>query len=193
MFYEIYDECEEKGYLGHSAGKGWLNRTEHYGDYYDLIQETCNTNIQEYVINHFTEDITDRNVIADEVSHEITKGLLVICAPKMITVLLDSVLTGLITTASVRRPIFIEFALIVYLIYAVLLCIIILLRKKELKDVIKWSLLVIVATLLNVGIVSAVIFCQTRYTIYNMAYIYISIILMLINLRRQHETISGSP
>ena len=39
--------------------------------------------------------------------------------------------------------------------------------------------LVLLSIFFNVGLVSLVIFCQTRYTIYNMALFYIALILML--------------
>ena len=42
-----------------------------------------------------------------------------------------------------------------------------------------FSSLTLLSVLLNVGLVSLVIFCQTRYTIYNMALFYISLMLML--------------
>ena len=41
--------------------------------------------------------------------------------------------------------------------------------------------LTLLSILCNVGLVSLVIFCQTRYTIYNMPLFYISLILMLYN------------
>lgn len=47
---KIYDVCEEKGYLKHSAGQGWFNRVTHFGDYYDCIQiETMGPMITQYV------------------------------------------------------------------------------------------------------------------------------------------------
>ena len=36
----------------------------------------------------------------------------------------------------------------------------------------------------NVSLVSAVIFCQTRYTIYNMALFYMAMIIMLADIRK---------
>ena len=39
--------------------------------------------------------------------------------------------------------------------------------------------LTLLSILCNVGLVSLVIFCQTRYTIYNMALFYISLLLLL--------------
>lgn len=41
--------------------------------------------------------------------------------------------------------------------------------------------LTLLSILCNVGLVSLVIFCQTRYTIYNMPLFYISLILLLYN------------
>lgn len=38
VFLEVYDVCDQKGYLKHSAEEGWFNRVTHFGDYYDCIQ-----------------------------------------------------------------------------------------------------------------------------------------------------------
>ena len=35
---DIYNECDEQGYLMHSAGDGWLNNVSHFGDNYDFIK-----------------------------------------------------------------------------------------------------------------------------------------------------------
>ena len=42
-----------------------------------------------------------------------------------------------------------------------------------------FSSIVLLSILVNVAVVSAVIFCQSRYTIYNMALFYVSGLLML--------------
>ncbi len=50
LFLKIYDVCEEKGYLKHSAGQGWFNRVTHFGDFYDCIQiDTMGPMITQYV------------------------------------------------------------------------------------------------------------------------------------------------
>ena len=46
-------------------------------------------------------------------------------------------------------------------------------------DVVLFASFVLISIVINVGLVSMVIFCQTRYTIYNMALFYISLLLML--------------
>ena len=46
-------------------------------------------------------------------------------------------------------------------------------------DVVKLCLLVMISIILNVGVVSAVIFCQTRYTIYNMPLFYSAFLVLI--------------
>lgn len=57
LFKEIYEISAESGYLKHSAGKGWYQRVNHFGNYYDYIQiDTMCPMIQQYVRNHYTGD-----------------------------------------------------------------------------------------------------------------------------------------
>ena len=80
------------------------------------------------------------------------------------------------------------YSLAVYLLYIALL----IWHWLVVRDskVIVLASLVLVSIVINVGLVSLVIFCQTRYTIYNMALFYISLFLLLQEpVRRIYETV----
>lgn len=96
--------------------------------------------------------------------------------PKIIATFMDNFRSGLVTTVAQRNSLLIWYSLGIYLLYLLLLLYHI--RKKENKFIILFSSLTLLSILLNVGLVSLVIFCQTRYTIYNMALFYISLMLM---------------
>ena len=71
-------------------------------------------------------------------------------------------------------------AAVIYLLYIVLLGYT--LKKNGLNKYSLFGIFVLLAVLANIGLVSLVIFCQTRYTIYNMALFYVAGFLMLYNL-----------
>lgn len=57
LFEQIYDICDEGGYLMHSAGQGWYERSAHFGDYYDCIQiNTLWPAMEQYVREHYEGD-----------------------------------------------------------------------------------------------------------------------------------------
>ena len=97
--------------------------------------------------------------------------------PKIIATFMDNFLSGLVTTVAQRNSLLIWYSIFIYIIYLLLLFYHI--RKGESWFIILFSSLTLLSILLNVGLVSLVIFCQTRYTIYNMALFYISLMLML--------------
>ena len=51
-------------------------------------------------------------------------------------------------------------------------------KKKARPEVVQFSMLVLLCIIVNVAVVSAVIFCQSRYTIYNMPLFYMGGVLM---------------
>ena len=178
LFLEIYDTCEEQGYLGHSAGKGWKERVSHFGDHYDHIQiDTMWPLVNAYALERWGGGITDLNENADRVMDIINQSVIPHNIREILGAFGDNFLSGLVTTVAQRNALLIWYSLLVYVLYLWLLFYHI--RKKENRFMILFSSLTLLSVLLNVGLVSLVIFCQTRYTIYNMALFYISLMLML--------------
>lgn len=178
LFREIYDICEENGYLKSSAQKGWLNRVSHFGDNYDCIQiDTMWPLINEFAKERCGENVVDLNEHADEIMNIINISVIPHNIPEIISTISDNFLSGLITTVAQRNSILIWYSLFLYLFYVLLLIYHICVTKD--KKTIVFALLTLTSVILNVGLVSMVIFCQTRYTIYNMALFYISLLLML--------------
>ena len=52
-------------------------------------------------------------------------------------------------------------------------------KRGQMDETVKMCLLTLLSIVVNVGLVSAVIFCQTRYTIYNMPLFYMSGVVLL--------------
>lgn len=83
----------------------------------------------------------------------------------------------MVTTVAQRKSLLLRYTFLVYLLYFFLLFYH--LRQGKNDRLCLLALLTIFSVFCNVGLVSLVIFCQTRYTIYNMALFYISLLLML--------------
>lgn len=182
IFEEIYDACERNGYLKHSAGKGWQNRVTHFEDNYDHIQlDTMGRIIQAFVLENHTSGTDYNTVLAekqiDAITGEIIRAVFPRTCLKMASVFVDNVLSGLLTTVAKQSPIFVFYAVLAYGGYLILLVWNV--RKNGMNAVSVLAVLSLISILVNVTVVSAVIFCQSRYTIYNMPLFYISGLLLL--------------
>ena len=184
LFLDIYEKCDEQGYLMHSAGDGWYNNVVHFGDYYDLIQiNTMQPAIVDYA-EKFSENGTERALLTDEITNVMISSLLPVTALRIAKVLFNNFLSGLVTTVAQRNHILIWYSAAVYLGYIGLM---LYYRKLtgENDKVVKLCMLTLLSIVINILLVSAVIFCQTRYTIYNMPLFYISGIVLLWNIYKR--------
>ena len=182
LFLEIYDACDAAGYLKHSAGKGWLNRVSHFGDYYDCIQiDTMWPAVNAFVQENYGDGTVFLSENADQVMGVINRSVIPHNLGKIFGSFLDNFLSGLITTVAQRNRILNWYSLFVYLLYLFLLAWEIRRVRREGADerIAETAGLILLSILCNVELVSLVIFCQTRYTIYNMALFYISLLLLL--------------
>ena len=178
LFLEIYDICDKNGYLKSAAPKGWANRVSHFGDYYDCIQiDNLRPMVSQFAMERYDGDLVAASEYADQIMNTINHSIILHNLPQIISTFADNILSGLITTVAQRNPILNWYSLTVYLLY-IALFIWHFLVAKDSKLILLVSL-VMVSIIINVGLVSLVIFCQTRYTIYNMALFYISLFLML--------------
>ena len=133
--------------------------------------------ISEYAMEHYGDSIVDINVNTDLIMNTINSSVIPHNIGEIAATFLDNFLSGLITTVAQRNALLIWYSFFIYLLYILLLfCH---MRRKQSRSLFWFSLLTLFSIILNVGLVSLVIFCQTRYTIYNMALFYISLLLML--------------
>lgn len=178
LFLKIYDICEEGGCLKDSAEDGWMNRVSHFGDHYDHIQiDTMWPLINAYVGERFGNDVVNRNANTDRIMSIINDSVLPHNIPEIAATFLDNFVSGLVTTVAQRRSFLIGYTFLIYLLYISLLAYH--MRQGKNVPLCLLTILTLLSVFLNVGLVSFVIFCQSRYTIYNMALFYISLLLML--------------
>lgn len=180
LFEQIYDICDENGYLKHSAGEGWLARASHFGDSYDCIQiDTMWPMIQEYVYQNYEGDPAILEEQVDVVTQEIITALLPRVWTGIAAVFWDNYLSGLVTTVAQRTPVLVVFSALLYAAYVLLLALA--LKREGLGKHSVLGIFTLLSVAVNVAVVSSVIFCQTRYTIYNMPLFYMSGLLLLVN------------
>lgn len=196
LFLNIYDSCDENGYLGKHAGEGWLNEVDHFGDHYDHIQINTmwpmilqhareNINVQYSNTNTSEEELkTLYDLETDRLNSIIISSVLPHQLPKLVKCLINNFLSGLVTTVAQLKQILIPYALVMYSLYFLLLGRLIRYyiqhpkQNSKILDTTKkafiFSFITLLGIFFNVFLVSAVIFCQTRYTIYNMPLFYMA-------------------
>ncbi len=183
LFLDIYKVCNDSGFLGNSAGSGWYQNVTHFGDHYDHIQiDTMWPMIHEYVEKQKGLEPNDKQSMelemeTDRIMNVLISDLLPHKVIRITKVLWNNFLSGLVTTVAQRKPILVWYSIFAYFGYSGLL--IYNIKENGMNKVNKFALLTVISIVLNVGLVSAVIFCQTRYTIYNMPLFYMSGLLLL--------------
>lgn len=177
LFLQIYDICDEGGCLKDYAKEGWMNRVAHFGDHYDHIQiDAMWRLITDYAARN-GGDAVDVNKYTDFIMNRINAAVLPHNIAKAAATFFDNFLSGMVTTVAQRKSILVGYTIFIYLLYIFLL--LYHLRQEKNDRLCLLALLTLLSVFCNVGLVSLVIFCQTRYTIYNMALFYISLLLML--------------
>ncbi len=185
LFYQIYDACEAKGYLKHSASKGLLNKVQHFHDNYDYIQlSTMWPMVQEYVAAHYQGNDIDLAKKVDEIVRQIFAGLMPKVWSSMLLCSFYTFLSGIVVTA-VGIPEEIPFMLCAPLAYLAYFFLTLLHIKKEgMTKLAALAIFIILFIVVNVTMISLVIFCSPRYTLYNTPLLYIGLwILMVKNIK----------
>ena len=121
----------------------------------------------------------EMELLVDEYNSELISSLLPKLLPSILLTFIDSFIYGLLVTISAEKQILMPIAAIIYVLYIGLL--VYTLKKQGLNKYSLLGIFALVSILVNIGLVSLVIFCQTRYTIYNMAIFYVSGFLMVYN------------
>ncbi|MBR4981888.1 MAG: hypothetical protein IKY94_04950 [Lachnospiraceae bacterium] len=196
LFLNIYDVCDEKGYLGSHAEEGWFHEVNHFSDHYDHIQiNTMWPMIQQYSMetinsqkphtNMSPEELkTLYDIETDRLNTIMISSVLPHQLPELCKSLISNFLSGLVITVAQFRQILVPYTVIMFLLYFVLTGRLALYWYRNrnissnkvdlaLKNAI-FALITLLGIFFNVLLVSAVIFCQTRYTIYNMPLFYMA-------------------
>ncbi len=178
LFEETMDILDETKSNHSYAGAGLRALEEHYEENYDVI--TVNTTgplFIEYAEKKGFKAGMDAEKEADRMSGVIVKSLMADNAAMYLKVYISSLINGLVNTVAARHPVLDIFALAAYTGYVLLM--ILCFKKKETYQAGVFAAIVLTAIAVNVGVTAALIFCQSRYMIYNMALFYTAGLVML--------------
>lgn len=188
LYLKVSDKLEEDQCTYAFAPKGLTGLQSHYSDSFDKITlgTTANLFVEDAVERGFKEGI-DAEMEADRASGVIVKSLLADNIGKYIMVYISSLQEGFVNTVAKRHWLLDIYALIAYIVY-ISLMIWNALKAKNMKKF--WlGFIVLSAIAVNVGVTGALIFCQTRYMIYNMSLFYAALFVMLPDSFNKHTSI----
>ena len=185
LFLSIYDACDENEYLYHQAEGGWFNEVDQFSDSYDMIQlYQMVPQVENYVKNDGRfGSYEEQQLEVDRIHTVFIKSVLPHHLTRLTHVWFNNLLAGLVTSVAQRTHLLSYYSLFIYGLYLVLFGLLLKHNKRvkslKIKGILIFSGTTFISILLNVSVVSSVIFCQTRYTIYNMPLFYISLIMMI--------------
>ena len=181
LYLEIYDECDKNKWLMHDSPENWLGAVAHFGDSYDYIQ--LNTMEMKIIDAVSKADYSwlGTGDTKDLIRGSFNKSLLPYETNKLMRVFFNNFLSGMVNTVAVRTLLLCVYSLLIYTIYLICITYFIVFRKRSNihKRILCMSVVVAISIVSNVALVSALIFAQTRYTIYNMPLFSIALIIML--------------
>ena len=188
IYLQIYDACDEAGYTYRYEPDGWMGAVDHFAQNYDHIQ----LDTMEVILEETADDTgyapVDRcathSARMDAIRREFNSAILPHETGRIFRVFVYNFLSGLVLTAARMHPVLCVYSALLYAGYAALMVLAFLRLKKTgdrtSADSALFGVLVMVSTLLNTALVSAVIFCQTRYTIYNFPLVYMAFVCMAV-------------
>lgn len=177
LFLKTYDILEKKKCNYKYAGEGWRKLEAHYAECYDKITiDTTESLFVEYAEEKGFAPGMDAEQEADRMSSVIVKSLLKDNLFTYARVYFASMGNGFINSVAKRGKVFDYIGLGLYIFYVGLmgLCF----AHKNTKKAALFAMAVLIAIAVNVGVTAALIFCQTRYMIYNMALFYTAYVVM---------------
>lgn len=181
LFVETMEILDERQCIYKYAPDGWRGLEEHYADSYDKITvDTTGQLFRDYAASQgFTESM-DIDKEADRMSSVIVSSLLKDNGAKYIKIYMASMANGFVNTVAKRNKVLDGYAFVVYVIYVVLMAICLMNPRNRRAGVV--GFMALMGVVANVGVTAALIFCQTRYMMYNMALFYMGLIVMLYTL-----------
>lgn len=206
IYLKIYDECDKNGWLMHDAPTGWNDAVNHFADNYDHIQlDTMQLMLEDFVDGSsyvgFSEGMTKTEKV-DAVRASLNKSLIPLEGSRLLRVFGYNFLNGMVNTVAKKNMALCIYSVVIYAVFIALLirCAVMYVKylkrpdiyggadpvymRKHYGDKVLFGVMTLASIIGNVSLVSAVIFCQTRYTIYNMPLFYMALIILFGERRR---------
>lgn len=172
-FAKIMSQVDEKklNYKNMEEQKNWQTISGHYANNFDLIAfGVVNPTLESYVEQNYQLSDIEADIKFDEIGRDISKVLVRNNWKNMLIVFGSNMIKGFVNTIAKEDTllnIYVGFAYAFYLgnfFWSM--------AKKRSENATIMAFLVGIGILVNVVCVSAMIFCQTRYMIYNLALFY---------------------
>ncbi|MCR4641032.1 MAG: hypothetical protein K5697_03245 [Lachnospiraceae bacterium] len=195
LFERTMKELMAKGSNYSFAEAGWSALEAHYEENFDRITvDTTGPLFVEYAKERGFKEGMEAEGEADRMSLVIVKSLFFHNLGRYLKVYGASLLNGLINTVAKRHPLLDIYGLAACLLLTIL--VICCLRVRETREAGRGGLFVLFGLFCNTAVAAALIFCQSRYMIYNMALFYMAflwtgeaVISSLLSARKKTQTV----
>ncbi len=177
LFERTMKLLDAKGSNYRYAEPGWSALEAHYEENFDRITvDTTGPLFVDYAKERGFAEGMEAEGEADRMSLVIVKSLFFHNLGRYLKVYGASILNGLVNTVAKRHPLLDLYAFAVILLLGVL--VFLGFRKEENREAARGGLFVLLALFCNTMVAAALIFCQSRYMIYNMALFYMALLWM---------------
>lgn len=177
IFEQVLSLADERQLTCRYAPSGWYDRSLFFMNHYDLIQFGClRDTITPLARAKYPGDETALQLEQDRIYDGLNAALLPVGRTRVLRTAADSFGMGLVNTAAAMKRPLIPAAALLYAAWTALLAVNI---RRRREDEAVFAGLALASILGNVALVSLTIFCQPRYTLYNMPVFYASLLLML--------------
>lgn len=177
-----FEMADSLGYNYKYCEKGLFNRAIDIENTHDRIKFECIDECWRYIHDamggKLQHDYEYETAQQDRIAGNIIKEIWPKCFGRWLYGYISLVVVGLIRSVAFVNPVFNVYAFIIYALWLVLLVYYILKRKGE-KLIIRFALLAMILVLGNVFATAAVIMCLSRYMIYMLPMVYISVFLLI--------------
>ena len=176
LYLKIVDKAARQQNLRCYAPADWFGRAQHFTNSYDHVQFDCLRDVsREYVRAKTGGDELAVTQELDRINDALNAALLPAEKGRLLRTACDSFAVGLVTTVlSMSR----RFVLPAAALYALFLALTVWCIAKKRERAAVFALLTLAAIGANLALVSLTIFCQARYTIYNMTPFYAALFLL---------------
>lgn len=176
LFLEILEKADAAQYRQRYAPGDWYGRSLYFMNIYDGIQYLCLRDTIRARAESLGGDELAMALAEDRAYDEINATLLPVSVKRLVPIVCDSFLVGLVSTILAQRRVLTLPALFLYAVFLVLLVLNI--RRRREREAV-FAAFTLLSILGNVALVSLTIFCQARYTLYNMPMFYTGGLLLL--------------
>lgn len=177
--HDIYAQMKEQGLCASDAGSGFHARILHHEDSHDkikfeILDGMLSSGVRQewYELPEGSKDGFEMSVDMDKMAARLMKAVLPHSIGGFLTTYVYVAAGGFVRTVSLLSPLFCIYAVLIYVVAAVLMCY--LFRRTGGRDGAWLMAVVLLMTAANVCATALTIMCLSRYMIYNMTLFYLA-------------------